>query len=96
LPSSEVEKWAKELKTHSFGTKKAKSTAASWKEIPTWYLLCEDDKAIPKEAQEAMTQGVKDGGGEIEVTRIKSDHSPFLSHPEEVVKWIRKAAGEEL
>jgi hypothetical protein len=84
------------VKSHSFATKKAKSTAASWKEIPTWYLLCEDDNAIPAFAQELMTGGAKEMGGDIQVERIKSSHSPFLSQPDTVVNWLRRAAGETL
>ena len=74
----------------------APATAASWKEIPTSYLLCEDDLAIPAPGQEAMTSGVKEMGGEIEITRIKVGHSPFLSKPDETVEWIRRVAGEKL
>jgi hypothetical protein len=59
-------------------------------------LLCEDDLAIPAFAQEFMTGMVKEKGGELEVERIKSSHSPFLSQPDVVVEWVRKAAGEKL
>lgn len=72
----------------------AKTTAASWQTIPTSYLLCEDDLAIPAAAQEGMIKGVEEaGGGEIEVTRIKSGHSPFLSKPDETAAWLQKVAG---
>jgi hypothetical protein len=65
-------------------------------EIPSSYLLCEDDLAFPAFAQEAMTDMVKQKGGEMEVDRIKSGHSPLLSRPDDVVAWIRKVAGEEV
>jgi hypothetical protein len=42
-----------------------------------------------------MVKGVEDMGGKIEVTRIKSGHSPFLSKLEETVEWIRRVAGEK-
>jgi len=74
----------------------AKATAESWLEIPTHYLLCEDDLAIPAFAQEMMTGMVRDKGGEIEVERIKSSHSPFLSQPYKVVEWLRRVAGEQV
>lgn len=85
-----------QLQSMAFATKKAKATAASWKEIPTSYLLCEDDRAIPAAAQEQMANGVREMGGEIEVERINTSHSPFLSQPDVVVEWIRRVAGEKL
>lgn len=95
LPESEKQHWFSQLQTHSLATFYAPTTAASWKEIPTSYLLCEDDIAIPAAGQEAMIAGVKEMGGEIEVTRIKAAHSPFLSRPGETVEWVRRVAGEE-
>ncbi|KAF2688409.1 alpha/beta-hydrolase [Lentithecium fluviatile CBS 122367] len=96
LSQEQQQEWYAKTKHHTFATKQAKATAASWKEIPTSYLLCEDDLAIPAFAQEAMTGMVRDMGGEIEVERIKSGHSPFLSRPGEVVGWLRRVAGEKI
>jgi hypothetical protein len=96
LSPEDQQKYFKLVEPHSYGTFKAKSTAASWKEIPTSYLLCENDLAIPAFAQEMMTGGVKAMGGEIEIERLDSSHSPYLSHPDAVVSWIRRAAGEKL
>lgn len=84
------------MKSHAFSTFADKTRAESWREIPTSYLLCEDDMTIPAAAQESMTRKVKETGADIEVKRIKSDHSPFLGCPEVVVQWIRETAGEAL
>ena len=43
-----------------------------------------------------MSGAAKAAGAEVEVTRMNSGHSPFLSKPEETVEWIRKVAGEKL
>lgn len=96
LPEAEQQKWISKIQTHALGTKQAKATGTSWKEFPTSYLLCEDDLAIPMFAQELMTSMVKEQGGEIEIQRLKSSHSPFLSHPDTTVEWIRRAAGEKI
>jgi predicted N-formylglutamate amidohydrolase len=37
---------------------------------------------------------VKNLGGELWTERLKSSHSPFLSHVDETVAWIRTVAGE--
>lgn len=96
LPEPDQQRWLAKTLTHSFATKEAKATDASWKRIPTSYLLCEDDLAIPAPAQEAMTGMVRDMGGDIDVVRIKASHSPFISQPDTTVDWIRGAAGESL
>ncbi|KAF1943330.1 hypothetical protein EJ02DRAFT_343443, partial [Clathrospora elynae] len=93
LPEAEQKYWLSHIESHSLATWYSKTTAAFWKEIPTSYLLCEDDVCIPAVGQDMITHGVKEMGGEIEVTRIRSGHSHFLSKPGETVNWIRRVAG---
>jgi predicted esterase len=64
--------------------------------IPTSYLLCEDDKVVPSQGQEGVIQRASDAGATIEVTRIVSGHSPFLSMVEETVEWVRGVCGEDV
>lgn len=94
LPEAQQQKWYAGTRTQASATMTAKAAATSWMEIPTSYLLCENDLAIPPQAQEGMTEMAKGMGGEVEVTRVKSGHSPFLSVPDEVVAWLRRVAGE--
>ncbi|KAH7123758.1 Alpha/beta hydrolase fold-1 [Dendryphion nanum] len=96
LSEAEQQYWQSQLQTQDMATFHAKTTAASWQNIPTSYLLCENDMAIPAELQERMALSVKEAGAEIEVTRLESGHSPFLSKPDETVEWLRKVAGEKL
>ncbi|CAO2648609.1 Nn.00g078760.m01.CDS01 [Neocucurbitaria sp. VM-36] len=96
LDEAEQKHWFSLCQTQALATFHAPTTAASWKVIPTSYLLCEDDLAIPAAGQEAMIGSVKEMGGDIEVTRIKSGHSPFLSKPDETVEWIRRVSGEKI
>ncbi|WP_438007585.1 alpha/beta hydrolase [Sorangium sp. So ce321] len=66
-------------------------TAAAWKELPSTYVICERDNAIPVFAQEAMSQRAR------EVRRLDAGHSPFLSRPDDVAALVRdvfaKASG---
>ena len=57
-------------------------TAAAWTAIPSTYVICENDKAIPVPAQEAMAARA---GRTI---RIDSSHSPFLSRPDDIAQII--------
>jgi predicted esterase len=62
--------------------------------IPTSYLLCEYDQAIPAAAQEALIAHVRDEGVQVAVTRIQAGHSPFLSRVDETAKWIEGLGGD--
>lgn len=71
-------------------------TYAGWKDLPVAYLVCENDQAVKVEVQEAMKASCRRSGADIEVERCGASHTPFLSMPELVVNFIRRAAGEEL
>ncbi|KAK3718651.1 hypothetical protein LTR37_004868 [Vermiconidia calcicola] len=75
----------------AMGTFRSKATYAAWKHIPCTYLICENDRAIPVKAQEAMVQ--QPGAG-FEVVRCEADHSPFLCMPDFTAEVVRRAAGE--
>ena len=57
-------------------------TRTAWREIPTTYVICERDHAIPAFAQEAMSARA----GRVE--RLDASHSPFLSRPDELAQII--------
>lgn len=96
VPEKESKYWFSLVKTHAAGSIAAKATGAAWKVIPTSYLLCEEDLAIPPGRQEEMIRDAKSVGAEIDVTRIKSSHSPFLSKINETAQWVRRVAGEKV
>ena len=96
LPEAEAKHWAGELRRHSYATKFCGGTGVeSWKRIPSTYVVCEDDQAIPVEVQEGMVEGCRGAGAEMGVVRVKSGHSLMLSVTGEVVRVVRRAAGEE-
>jgi pimeloyl-ACP methyl ester carboxylesterase len=72
----------KELRTQSLPAFNQPLKNVAWKEIPSAYIICELDNAIPLFAQEAMS------GRATEVVRIHTDHSPFLSAPDELAGVI--------
>jgi pimeloyl-ACP methyl ester carboxylesterase len=61
-------------------------TGAAWRTIPSTFLVCEEDRAIPAAMQEAMAAQA------TTVRRIRSSHSPFLSMPAELAQQITAAA----
>lgn len=61
--------------------------------MPSTYIVCEADRAIPLQAQEGMLAMAKEG--EWVVERCAAGHSPFVGVPGFVAGVVRRAAGEE-
>ncbi|KNG45583.1 hypothetical protein DDE82_004661 [Stemphylium lycopersici] len=96
LPEVEQKYWFSICKPHAVASFQTKTTGAAWKLIPMSYLLCEEDLAIPLQHQEDMIKAAKEAGAEIDVTRFKCGHSPFLSKVNETADWVRRVAGEKV
>lgn len=60
----------------------------AWKLLPTWYLVAQDDQALPPQAQRMFANRM--GATAIEVP---SGHLAMVSHPAEVAK-LTEVAGE--
>jgi len=59
-----------------------------WKDIPTWYLVAEQDRMIIQQTQRFMSERMK--------ARVRShpvDHTPLVTAPSVVVDLIREALG---
>ncbi|GFF78865.1 alpha/beta-hydrolase [Aspergillus udagawae] len=69
------------------------ATHAAWLEIPSTYLICEADLAVPECVQLRMA---KQGNGAFDIVRCQEGHAPCLSNPDLVVRMIRNAAGEAI
>lgn len=71
-----------QLRTQSLLSFNQEIRNTSWRDIDSLYIVCEQDQAIPVFAQEAMSKRCN------KVLRIDTDHSPFLSAPDELAKMI--------
>ncbi|KAL8656812.1 MAG: hypothetical protein Q9226_002550 [Calogaya cf. arnoldii] len=60
-----------------------------WKDVPSVYLICEQDAVLPPEMQQQMADRA---GSEIE--RCNAGHCCMIGQPEKVVELVEKAAGE--
>lgn len=89
----------KRLQYWSEGCLWSKATFAAWKEVESHYLICTDDQSgLSVEMQEMMTKmGDAGGSGKWKfVEKVEASHSPFLSKPEETIRFVRKCCGEEV
>src|SRR5258708_10441207 len=59
----------------------------AWKSLPSWYLVAENDEAIPPDADRQFATRM--GATTVE---IPSSHVAMVSHPEEVAELVEKAA----
>lgn len=90
-----AEKAASMLKTESMGCFLSPCTYAAYMDIPSTYLVCEDDQCVPAAKQRQMVQNCNEkAGAKIKLESVKTSHSPWLSQPEWVEKLIRRIAGE--
>jgi pimeloyl-ACP methyl ester carboxylesterase len=60
--------------------------AAAWRSIPSTYIVCADDRAIPQETQRLMAQ--KTGA----VIELSTGHHPFLSNPSALAEALATIA----
>jgi pimeloyl-ACP methyl ester carboxylesterase len=61
--------------------------APAWRSLPTWYLVAQNDEAIPPDAERQFASRM--GATTVE---IPASHVAMVSHPAEVAELIEKAA----
>jgi pimeloyl-ACP methyl ester carboxylesterase len=59
----------------------------AWKSLPTWYLVAQNDEALPPDAERQFAARM--GATTVE---IPSSHVAMVSHPTEVAQLIEQAA----
>jgi Alpha/beta hydrolase family len=93
LPEGEGNLWVGKITKQSSKafTQDGDITYPGWMNVPNWFLVTTEDKALPAEAQRMFVQMSKDAGGDIMVREIDSSHSPMLSRPKETVEFILDA-----
>jgi len=59
----------------------------AWKSLPSWYLVAQNDEAIPPDAERQFAKRMG-----ATTTEIPASHVAMVSHPTEVTQLIAKAA----
>lgn len=92
LPLDEAQKWATALEKMSrFVFITSKLVYAGWKDVPVWYLLCKADTMMTLPQQEAYVKKARESGGNVTTREIEAGHSPMLSKPAEVARFVQEA-----
>jgi pimeloyl-ACP methyl ester carboxylesterase len=87
----DAERAVEALKPHSYQTFHSKVTFAAWRHVPSTYLYCLRDEAIPLSVQKMMVEEVAKGI-EIHTHVVDASHSPFFTKPGHVADAIKAAA----
>jgi pimeloyl-ACP methyl ester carboxylesterase len=74
---------AARLRPHTIAAFVQPVRSVAWREVPSTYVICDRDNAIPVPAQEQMAARAGT------THRLESDHSPFLTNPDAVAQLIR-------
>lgn len=88
LPAEDAEYWAGRVIPQSSAVKSTAMKRCAYKYVPSTYVVCNGDKAVPPQVQELFA---KQAGAEVKW--IEAGHSAFLSKPGEVLALIEEAAG---
>ena len=98
----EAKYWVSKLRPHASKTFETSGNYAAWKDIPSWYLITQQDKAIQPEIQRAFVKEAREyldhvggpGTGErmLKSEEIDAGHSPFLSRSQETADFIERAS----
>ncbi|KAF5689259.1 alpha beta-hydrolase [Fusarium circinatum] len=79
------------LKPHSYQVFHTPLTYEGWRHVPTTYIYCSLDAAIPVHIQKPMVEETAKGV-DVNTQEISAGHSPFINMPEEVASCIQKIA----
>lgn len=86
VPSDLAAEWSARLGPQTVSSFSQPLSAAGWRRIPSTYLVCTQDRAIPPVAQRAMAADA------TTVHELDSGHSPFASAPAHVARLIAGCA----
>ncbi|RAH50418.1 alpha/beta hydrolase [Aspergillus brunneoviolaceus CBS 621.78] len=84
------EKWAQTLRPHAWATKNSPARSTAYTQIPSAYLLCEHDRAIPLFVQQLMVDKARAKGAQITTDTVATGHSPWLVDPAPVAAFVKQ------
>jgi pimeloyl-ACP methyl ester carboxylesterase len=84
LSAEEAERAVRHLVPQSLRSCREQVTKAGWRTVPSTYIVCEQDQALPLQDQEKLAARAN------ATHRLASSHSPFLSMPGELASLLTK------
>ncbi|KAJ4258125.1 hypothetical protein NW762_008266 [Fusarium torreyae] len=90
ISQEDADVYISRLKPHSYKTFQSRLTYEGWRYVPTTYLYCTLDAALPIAAQRRMVQETAKGVN-IRTEELVTGHSPFFKDPAAVAGMIERA-----
>ena len=87
LPADEAAYWSDRVIPQSSAVKGTVMARCAYAYVPSTYVVCTGDNAVPPQVQEMFAQLAG-----AQVKKIDSGHSPMLSKPEELIALLEEAA----
>ncbi|EMR71587.1 putative methyltransferase domain-containing protein [Eutypa lata UCREL1] len=87
LPADEAAYWSDRVIPQSSAVKGTVMARCAYAYVPSTYVVCTGDNAVPPQVQEMFAQLAG-----AQVKKIDSGHSPMLSKPEELMALLGEAA----
>ena len=85
---------AKMARFHSRANFENKLTYAGYRDVEVHYVVCEQDKIIPKEVQRALIETLKKyTAGEVTTHALSAGHLPFVTRRADTLNILREIAG---
>ncbi|CAI6285187.1 unnamed protein product [Periconia digitata] len=96
LPEKEAEYWASKTLPQSLGVFWSKSTYAGWRDIPSTYVVCTDDRSfgVPFAEYQINLAKKSDHCSLDNVETIDAGHFPMLSQTGKLVKVLERSVGD--
>jgi pimeloyl-ACP methyl ester carboxylesterase len=88
--STEADIMAVVQKPFSMSIFAEKSGPPAWKQLPTWYQVSENDRAIPPALERMFAKQMN-----ATTISLPSSHASLVSHPNEIAKLILNAANNQ-
>lgn len=98
VPEEEGKIWVSKLTKHSLKSlsEGGEHVYSGWKDVPCWYLVTQEDHALPADAQKLFIKAAQEEGGDVTMREVATSHSPMLSKPKEAAEFVLEAAADFL
>ncbi|KAF2231059.1 hypothetical protein EV356DRAFT_507857 [Viridothelium virens] len=96
LEPTKAEHWYSLSGQQSVSAMWSKQKYEAWRDIPSTYVHCLNDRVIPPDFQAQMVRNAKDiqpNAFDVE-ERLRCGHNPVLSNVGDLVAILKKAAGQ--
>lgn len=92
LEPAEADYWVSTLKPNAgWLDRNADGLYPGYKDVPVWYLACDNDQMLPLAAQESFMDVIREVNNRLTVRHIDSGHSPLLKRPEITAEYVHEA-----